>query len=111
MSTYPDEFDQLHKDLVADAATRPEYTEATPRDRTSALYGYSEGAEHALDSVRLRLNRIKAQALREVADELAQLPYARPDAPERAEYEHLLAVRRGHTDAWLRGRAEQLERS
>ena len=107
MSTYPDEFDHLHKDLVRGASGHPAY-----RDNTeTALYGYSEGAEHALDSVRIRLNRIKAQALREVADELAQLPYARPDAPERAEYEQLLAVRRGHTDAWLRGRAEQLERS
>ena len=105
--SYPDEFDAIHKDLVRGASMHEVYAHNTE----TALYGYSEGAEHALDTIRLRLNRIKAQALREVADELAQLPYVRPDAPGRAEYERTLAVRRGLTDAWLRSRAERLEAS
>jgi hypothetical protein len=48
---------------------------------------------------------IVAQALNEAADELAKLPYAHPDAPDRAAYLEVLAVRRGNTDAWLRARA------
>ena len=64
--SYPDEFDRIHKDLVAGARLHEVYAHNTE----TAIYGYSEGAEHALDSVRLRLNRIKAQALREAADEL-----------------------------------------
>lgn len=48
---------------------------------------------------------IAAKALEGAADELARLPYAKPDAPERPEYERLLAVRRGGTDKWLRSRA------
>ncbi|XAZ30647.1 hypothetical protein AAHB34_16000 [Paenarthrobacter ureafaciens] len=48
MSNYPDEFDKLHQALVADAKTRPEY------QNPAAISGYSEGAEHALDSIRLK---------------------------------------------------------
>lgn len=49
-----------------------------------------------------------AQALSEAADELAKLPYVRPDHPGRAEYERLLAIRRGNTDRWLRDRADSI---
>ncbi|MDQ0241235.1 hypothetical protein [Arthrobacter bambusae] len=47
--SYPDEFDAIHKSLVNDAKRHPEYA-----SNASALYGYSEGAEHALDVVRLK---------------------------------------------------------
>ena len=50
-------------------------------------------------------------ALRDAAEELARLPYVRPDAEGREEYERLLAIRRGNTDAWLRDRAKALEAS
>jgi leucyl aminopeptidase (aminopeptidase T) len=63
---------------------------------------YEGEARAALDEVSPALF---AQALEDAADELARLPYAKPDAPERAEYERLLAVRRGDTDKWLRARA------
>lgn len=49
-----------------------------------------------------------ANALEEAANELARLPYARPGAPERDEYERILAVRRGDTDKWLKDRATVL---
>ncbi|MDQ0854801.1 hypothetical protein QFZ79_002912 [Arthrobacter sp. V4I6] len=47
----------------------------------------------------------KAAALEEAADELARLPYVKPDGDNRAEYERVLAIRRGDTDKWLRARA------
>jgi hypothetical protein len=50
----------------------------------------------------------KAAALEEAAAELARLPYARPDSPDRAEYERVLAVRRGNADAWLKDRAAHI---
>ena len=109
---YPDEFDAIHKGLVTDAAKRPEYTGATIRDRASALYGYSEGAEHALDSVRLRLNRIKAQALREAADEIERLkqigrtPHNQCTPDERADYYRWAQSRENE---WLRFRAAELD--
>lgn len=53
---------------------------------------------------------IKAEALREAAQELAQLRYVSPFGEGREEYERLLAVRRGNTDAWLRERADTLEK-
>jgi hypothetical protein len=46
-----------------------------------------------------------AVALEEAAAELARLPYVKPNYPDRTEYERILAVRRGNTDAWLRARA------
>lgn len=45
---YPDEFDALHKSLINDAKQHPAYA----NDTETALYGYSEGAEHALEIVR-----------------------------------------------------------
>ena len=48
---------------------------------------------------------IRAECLEEAARELAQLPYVKPDQPGRAEYESVLAVRRGNTDGWLLARA------
>lgn len=48
---------------------------------------------------------IRAEVLEAAAKDLAQLAYVRPDAPGRKEYERLLAVRRGNTDAWLKERA------
>lgn len=48
---------------------------------------------------------IRAECLEEAAKELAQLPYVKPGHPDRAEYERVLAVRRGNADAWLRARA------
>ena len=49
----------------------------------------------------------KAQALESAARELSQLPYVRPGHPGRADYERVLAVRRGNTDVWLADRAKQ----
>lgn len=46
-----------------------------------------------------------AVALDEAADELARLPYVKPGAEGRDEYERILAVRRGDSDKWLRARA------
>lgn len=65
-----------------------------------------EALARAVESLETLVPHAKAQALREAADELAKLPYVRPDHPDRAEYERLLAVRRGNTDRWLRDRAE-----
>ncbi|WP_284984252.1 hypothetical protein [Arthrobacter sp. efr-133-TYG-118] len=45
-----DELDAIHAHLLADAKRQPEYA----NNQVSALYGYSEGAEHALDVVRLK---------------------------------------------------------
>lgn len=50
MSNYPDEFDKLHKALVADASKHPDYGQRP----SVALLGYSEGAEHALDTIRIK---------------------------------------------------------
>lgn len=44
-----DELDEIHSRLLADAKDHPTYA----NDEESAIYGYSEGAEHALDTVRL----------------------------------------------------------
>ena len=49
---------------------------------------------------------IRAECLEEAARDLAQLPYVKPDQPGRAEYESVLAVRRGNTDGWLLARAK-----
>ncbi|MFS0715505.1 hypothetical protein ABC337_04835 [Arthrobacter sp. 1P04PC] len=51
----------------------------------------------------------QAEALREAADELARLPYVKPGDDGRAEYERVLAVRRGDTDRWLKERATHIE--
>ena len=48
---------------------------------------------------------IRAECLEEAAKVLAQLPYVKPDQPGRAEYESVLAVRRGNADGWLLARA------
>lgn len=48
MSNYPDEFDAIHKALVNDARERPEY------QNPEVISGYSEGAEHALDTIRIK---------------------------------------------------------
>jgi hypothetical protein len=53
----------------------------------------------------------KAEALREAAQELAQLKYVKPSGHGREEYERLLAVRRGNTDTWLRELADELEKN
>jgi len=64
--SYPDEFDRIHKALVKDAQQHPVY-----RDNTeSAIYGYSEGVEHALDTMRIKGYRL-------------------PDSPEQHEREQL----------------------
>ncbi|WP_104086545.1 hypothetical protein [Arthrobacter sp. GMC3] len=52
----------------------------------------------------------KAEALREAAQALDRVEYARPDTPERDHYNTMLAIRRGGTTAWLRGRAAIIER-
>ena len=49
---------------------------------------------------------IRAECLEEAARELAQLPYVRPDHPDRAEYQRMIGIRRGNTDAWLKERAQ-----
>lgn len=51
----------------------------------------------------------KAEALTDAAKELTALPYAKPEAPERAHYERMLAIRRGNTDTWLKERAERIK--
>lgn len=108
MSGYPDEFDAIHKALVADAGQNPDYA-----DRPSiAILGYSEGAEHALDAVRLRLNAIKAQALREAAAEVERLmivgrtPYGQCSTEELHAY---YPYAQNETNVWLRHRADVLE--
>ena len=53
--------------------------------------------------------KAKAEILREVAKELATLQYVRPSEPGREEYEAMLAIRRGNTDAWLKKRADEIE--
>jgi hypothetical protein len=63
-----DELDTLHSELVADAKRHPSYA----NNEESALYGYSEGAEHALDTVRLRGYR-KPRTIT-TAEELDALP-------------------------------------
>lgn len=83
-------------------------------------YGYGSGRElkrRAADHIEAMLTAAgfgpvkaaQAGALRDAADELAQLPYVKPGAPGRAEYEMVLAVRRGMADAWLRARAASIE--
>lgn len=49
----------------------------------------------------------RAQALKDAAAELARLQYVKPGAEGRDEYERMLAIRRGNTDAWLKARAER----
>lgn len=66
--SYPDEFDALHKSLVNDAKQHPEYA----NNQVSGLYGYSEGAEHALETVRLKGYR-KPRIITTV-DELVTFP-------------------------------------
>ncbi len=51
----------------------------------------------------------KVEILREMAQELATLPYVRPNAEGREEYEAMLAIRRGNTDTWLKEKATELE--
>ena len=78
-------------------------------------YRYSDGsgleahAAHVAEELAKagygNVQEAKAEALTEAADELARLPYAAPGAPGRAEYERILAVRRGESDKWLRARA------
>jgi len=46
-----------------------------------------------------------ARALEEAALVLVRLPYVKPGAAGRAEYERVLAVRRGNADEWLKERA------
>jgi hypothetical protein len=51
----------------------------------------------------------KAEVLREMAKELATLAYVRPEGEGREEYEAMLAIRRGNTDAWLKEQADKIE--
>lgn len=48
---------------------------------------------------------LRAQALEDAADELRKLQYVKPGTDGRDEYERMLAIRRGDTDAWLTARA------
>lgn len=52
----------------------------------------------------------KVEVLRELAKELATLNYVRPDTEGREEYEKMLAIRRGNTDAWLKSKADEIEK-
>lgn len=93
----------------------------TPCDPEAYARGYNAGFEEAItqgladdptladDWLQSRLREAKAEALREAAAELSGLQYVRPNAEGRSEYEGMLAVRRGNTDAWLRARAERIE--
>lgn len=51
----------------------------------------------------------KIEVLRELAKELGQVPYVRPNENGREEYEAMLAIRRGNTDTWLKEKANELE--
>lgn len=62
-----DELDEIHSRLLSDAKQHSTYA----NDEESALYGYSEGAEHALDTVRL-LGYTKPRTV-ETFDELEAL--------------------------------------
>lgn len=66
MSTERDELDELHRSIVKDAKERPEY------QNPEAISGYSEGAEHAIETMRLRGYR-KPRTIT-TADELDTLP-------------------------------------
>ncbi|MCP1414389.1 hypothetical protein [Paenarthrobacter sp. A20] len=57
------------------------------------------------------LNQVRAEVLQEAADELARLPYVRPGAEGRSEYERMLAIRRGNTDQWLKEWAAEIRSS
>lgn len=60
--------DVMHKGLCTDIKGRPEY-----RDNTvSAIYGYSEGVEHALETLRLKGAYIPEQI--DTVDKLEALP-------------------------------------
>ena len=62
-------------------------------------------------SLSLIEKQAQVEVLRELAKELAQLPYVRPDGEGRKEYEAMLAIRRGNTDAWLKAKADEIEKS
>lgn len=64
---------------------------------------FVEAAQAALEAA---APFIRAQALEDAAKELARLEYKSPFHPDRAEYERVLAVRRGNADGWLKARAE-----
>ena len=50
MPRHPDRLDDLHAQLLADARQQPDYAAGA----VTSISAYSEGAEHALDSVRLQ---------------------------------------------------------
>ncbi|GAA3405021.1 hypothetical protein [Pseudarthrobacter polychromogenes] len=94
----------------------------TPCDPEAYARGHNAGFEEAItqgladdptladDWFQSKRREAKAEALREAAAELSGLQYVRPNAEGRAEYEGMLAIRRGNTDAWLKARAEWVER-
>lgn len=51
----------------------------------------------------------QAEILRELAKELATLTYVKPGDEGRDDYEAMLAIRRGNTDAWLKDCADVIE--
>jgi hypothetical protein len=96
------------KDEAVEAAAKAFAAISDPlgvwEDQAQAYRNYYKGrVANVLEAVAPYL---KAQALEEVAAELARLPYVRPDSPARDEYERILAVRRGDTDKWLQERAK-----
>jgi hypothetical protein len=103
---------------MAEVLAHHQYTGVTVTDqvRVTCLCGWAEEADddgmHAdhMEEVLIAagfgdVREAKAQALEDAADELARLPYVSPFGEGRAEYERVLAVRRGDADKWLRARA------
>jgi hypothetical protein len=82
----------------------PPFWESLDQDDPSRLE-YLATARAALEAA---APFIASQALEDAAAELARLPYVKPDEPGRAEYESVLAVRRGNADGWLLARAATL---
>lgn len=67
-----DWLDELHTRLVADARQHPPYAAGT----VGSLEAYSEGAEHALDSVRLQPHKLaQPRVVVRSIDHLSALPH------------------------------------
>lgn len=75
------------------------------------MSGYTIDSSFSVDNQDYEAIRLiaKAEVLRELAKELAQLTYVKPGAEGREDFETMLAIRRGNTDAWLKAKADEIE--
>ena len=105
-----DKLTEFARRIKLDRQNNPERTAIVEAMRSAVNWDIdAEVLLHKVaESVVPVVREYQAKALEANADLLAQLPYARPGSPGRLEYERMLAIRRGGTDAWLRGRAKQL---